>query len=178
MNFHKEALVAVRETLEHILAGKKKPKLSLSDPKFEEKSGIFVTLKKAGALRGCIGFVKGVEPLKYAIQDMAIAAATQDPRFSPVKLDELKDIDIEISVLTPMVPVADFAEIEIGKDGLMLICGPHSGLLLPQVATEWNWDTEEFLNNLCLKAGLPPGAHTYPEARLLKFSAEVFGEKE
>jgi AmmeMemoRadiSam system protein A len=176
MDFQQEAIAAVRQTLEDKLNGKAIRKIAFNDPKFKEKYGVFVTLKKNGDLRGCIGFVRGFEPLGCAIQEMAIAAATQDPRFSPVTFPELKDIKIEISVLSPMVEVTDLEEILVGRDGLMLQLGGHSGLLLPQVATEWNWNRNEFLANLCIKAGLQPGSHLDPKARLLSFSAEVFGE--
>jgi len=178
MSFRREALSAVRNTLSEILNGRPRPVIKFADPRFNERCGVFVTLKKHEELRGCIGFVKGVEPLHKAIQEMAIAAATQDPRFEPISADELNEINIEVSVLTPMTEVKDISEIEIGRHGLMLICGHNSGLLLPQVPIEWNWNVEEFLSNLCRKAGLPPGSHLSPGARLLKFSAEVFGEDE
>ncbi|GAB4270959.1 MAG: AmmeMemoRadiSam system protein B [Candidatus Rifleibacteriota bacterium] len=177
MNFEQEALQAARKTLDAYLSGKPIPEFKFEDKKFEEKRGIFVTLKKHGNLRGCIGFIKGVEPLKKAIPEMAISAATKDPRFNPVTHDELQDIEIEISVLTPMTEVKDISEIQIGRDGLFLQYGGHSGLLLPQVPVEWGWNVDEFLENLCLKAGLPPGSHKNPGARLQKFSAEVFSEK-
>ncbi|PKL48410.1 MAG: hypothetical protein CVV42_09815 [Candidatus Riflebacteria bacterium HGW-Riflebacteria-2] len=176
MSFAEEALLAVRKTLQEVLSGRPSPALSFSDPRFNEHCGIFVTLKKHGELRGCIGLVRGVEPLSQAISEMAVAAATHDPRFPPVKLDELSAINIEISVLTPMVKVADISDIKIGRDGLMLQYRGHSGLLLPQVPVEWNWDVEEFLENLCHKAGLPPGSHLQPGATLLKFSADIFSE--
>ncbi|MEW6709778.1 MAG: AmmeMemoRadiSam system protein B [Candidatus Riflebacteria bacterium] len=177
MGFQKEALDAVRKTLESHLSGQKSGPLKFSDPRFKEKSGVFVTLKKHGELRGCIGFIIGYEPLETAIPQMAISAATHDPRFNPVTADELKDIRIEISVLTPMQDVKDISEIKIGRDGLLLQMGGRSGLLLPQVPVEWNWDVEEFLENLCHKAGLPAGSHLNPQAHLQRFSADVFGEE-
>lgn len=176
MSFADEALQAVRKTLEAVLAGRPAPQLTFADPRFKEQCGIFVTLKKHGELRGCIGLIRGVEPLAEAISEMAVAAATHDPRFPKVRLDELADIDIEISVLTPMSKVSDISEIKIGRDGLLLQYRGHSGLLLPQVPVEWNWDVEEFLENLCHKAGLPPGSHQEPGAVLLKFSADIFSE--
>ena len=176
MTFEQEALQAVRKTLEAKLQGNPVPEFKFENEKFQQKYGVFVTLKKGDDLRGCIGLIKGIEPLADAIPDMAISAATKDPRFNPVTYEELKDITIEISVLTPMTPVESLDEIEIGKHGLMLQLGPNSGLLLPQVLVEWNWDVEEFLQNLCLKAGLPPGSHKHPQAKLEKFSAQVFSE--
>ncbi|MBU1107422.1 MAG: AmmeMemoRadiSam system protein A [Candidatus Riflebacteria bacterium] len=176
MSFANEALQAVRKTLEEVLAGRPEPTLTFEDPRFNQHCGIFVTLKKHGELRGCIGLIRGVEPLSQAIGEMALAAATHDPRFPKVKPEELDDIDIEISVLTPMSKVVDISEIEIGRDGLLLQYHGHSGLLLPQVPVEWDWDVEEFLDNLCHKAGLPVGSHLQPGAVLLKFSADIFSE--
>jgi len=178
MSFREEALRAVRHTLTEVLNDRPIPVIEFNDPRFAERCGIFVTLKKNDNLRGCIGFVRGVEPLRAAIQEMAIAAATRDPRFPAVTADELGEISIEISVLTPMTEVGTLDEIEIGKHGLMLTLGRHSGLLLPQVPVEWGWDVEEFLTNLCHKAGLPPGSHLQPGARLLKFSADIYSEDE
>lgn len=183
--FHKEALAAVRTTLEAVLSGGKRPALTFKDPRFAEKCGVFVTLKIDGDLRGCIGLIEGRAPLSQGIQDMAIAAATEDPRFPAVQADELAKIDIEISVLSPLMPVSRLDEIEVGRDGLLLRKYPGSGLLLPQVPTEYGWDRDTFLNHLCLKAGLPPGSHLAPDgkslaadAKLWRFSAEVFGEKD
>ena len=176
MSFASEALQAVRKTLEAVLAGGPVPAFSFESPRFKEHCGLFVTLKKNGELRGCIGLIRGVEPLSQAICEMAVAAATQDPRFPMVSSEELADIDIEISVLTPMSKVTDMSEIKIGRDGLFLQYRGHSGLLLPQVPVEWNWDVEEFLENLCHKAGLPPGSHLQSGAVLMKFSADIFSE--
>ncbi|MBP7632702.1 AmmeMemoRadiSam system protein B [Candidatus Ozemobacteraceae bacterium] len=183
--FHREALSAVRTTLEAVLSGKGRPALTLKSPRFAEKCGVFVTLKIDGDLRGCIGLIEGRAPLSQGIQDMAIAAATEDPRFPVVEPGELAKIDIEISVLSPMIPVSDLAQIQVGRDGLLLRKYPGSGLLLPQVPTEYGWDRDTFLNHLCLKAGLPPGSHLgadgkslAADAKLWRFTAEVFGEKE
>jgi AmmeMemoRadiSam system protein A len=177
MTFQQKALQVVRETLEHHLNGKPVPEFKYTDKKFAKKRGIFVTLKHAENLRGCIGFIQGLEPLGEAIPEMAISAATRDPRFKPVTSEELAAIKIEISVLSPLEKVQDLSEIEIGRHGLLLQLGGRSGLLLPQVPVEWNWDREEFLTNLCMKAGLPPGSHKHPNAILQKFSAEVFAEE-
>ncbi len=177
MTFQQRALQVVRETLEHHLNGKPVPEFKFSEKKFAEKSGIFVTLKQDENLRGCIGFIQGFAPLSEAIPEMAISAATRDPRFKPVTSDELPNIKIEISVLSPLEKVKDISEIEIGRHGLLLQLAGRSGLLLPQVPVEWNWDREEFLTNLCIKAGLPPGSHEHPNAILQKFSAEVFAEE-
>ncbi len=176
--FHEEALRAVRTTLTGYLKDGTLPALELKSKRFQEVCGVFVTLKKHGELRGCIGLIQGVKPLGKGIQEMAVAAATEDPRFPAVTLSELAELDIEISVLTPMTPVKDLNEIQVGRDGLLLRRGYHSGLLLPQVATEYGWDRDTFLEHLCYKAGLPKGSHLGEDAQLLRFSAEVFGEKE
>jgi len=178
VDYQKEALNAVRKTLEAVLAGKDVPKIEFKDSRFKEPRGVFVTLKKHGDLRGCIGFIEAIKPLGEAIQEMAISAAIHDPRFDPVAKDELKEISVEISILSPMIPVDDFSEIQIGRDGLLLRLLPNSGVFLPQVAPEQGWDRDALLNNLCRKAGLPPGSHKAPGAKLWRFTADVFGEKE
>ena len=139
-----------------------------------EKRGAFVSLHKNGQLRGCIGYVHGVKPLAEAIKDMAIAAAFQDPRFPQLQENELENLDIEISVLTPMKQISNINEIEVGKHGLMMIKGPYSGLLLPQVATQYNWDRQTFLSETCHKAGLPIDAWKDDETEIYIFSAEIF----
>ena len=142
------------------------------------ESGAFVTLHKHGELRGCIGYVVGFKPLQDAIQDLAISAAFNDPRFPPLSKDEFDQIDLEISVLTPLEKVRSIDEIRIGRDGLMIKRPPFEGLLLPQVATEYNWDTETFLEHTCRKAGLPPDAWKDDSTEIWRFSAIIFSEKE
>jgi hypothetical protein len=140
--------------------------------------GCFVTLKKQGELRGCIGRIVGDTPLYATVIEYAVHAAVDDPRFPPVTLKELKDLDIEISVMTPLERVTDLKDIQVGRDGLLIRMGFNQGLLLPQVATEYGWDRDTFLAHTCLKAGLPPDAYKSPRAEILRFSAQVFGEKE
>ncbi len=140
----------------------------------KEKRGAFVTLKKHGHLRGCIGYVEGIKPLCKAVEEMAIAAALHDPRFNPVTEAELSQLEIEISVLTPLRRIKDIGEIEVGKHGLIIQRGPRSGLLLPQVATEYGWDRKTFLEHTCLKAGLPTDAWKDKDTGIYVFSAEVF----
>ena len=178
MDLKTEALTAIRATLEAKLAKQPIPTINWQNPRFKEICGVFVTLKKNGELRGCIGLVEGIKPLGNGIQEMAVAAATQDPRFPPVRLAELPEVSLEVSILSPMIPVESLDEIKVGRDGLLLRGAGHSGLLLPQVATEWGGDRDTFLDNLCLKAGLPPGSHKQAGIRLFRFSAEVFGEHE
>ena len=145
---------------------------------YEEKCGLFVTLTIHGRLRGCIGYVTGVQPLKEAVIYLSREAAFQDPRFPPLMREELPDLQIEISLLSPLKEVRDFEEIQIGLHGLF-ICRNHlSGLLLPQVATEYHWDRDEFLENTCLKAGLSPDMLGDSATEVYLFTAEIFSEKE
>ena len=139
-----------------------------------QKRGAFVTLHKFGELRGCIGNIIGIEPLHITVKNMAQAAAFEDPRFAPLKYEELKDIDIEISVLSPLKRIADINEIEVGKHGIYLRKGFNSGLLLPQVATEYNWDRLTFLDQTCIKAGLYPDCWKEKDTEIYIFSADVF----
>ena len=145
---------------------------------FKEKRGVFVTLHKNGALRGCIGYISAVKPLAEAVEEMAEAAAFGDPRFQPLTKSEFNDIDIEVSVLSPIEPVKDTDEIQVGRDGLIIRAGSRSGLLLPQVASENNWNKTQFLEHTCYKAGLPGDSWMSPEVTIEKFSAEIFGENE
>jgi len=147
------------------------------DPDLRQPAAAFVTLKKHGQLRGCIGLVEAKEPLIECVAKMARASAREDPRFPPVHLTELGQLHIEISVLTPAHRVTDVKEIEVGRDGLIIAEGKRRGLLLPQVATEWGWSREEFLDQCCVKAGLPKGRWR-TSAEIYAFSAEVFGEEE
>lgn len=140
-----------------------------------EARGAFVTLHKHGELRGCIGHIEPDMPLGQVVARCAVSAATSDPRFDAVTPDELSHMDLEVSVLGPLEPVATIEEIEVGRHGLVVEMGWHRGLLLPQVATEWGWDRETFVEHTCRKAGLPPDAWQQG-ARLWKFEAEVFSE--
>lgn len=149
-----------------------------SDNIFKTKCGAFVTLHIMGALRGCIGYIEGIKPIPDTIIDMANASAFRDPRFMPLSQSEFEKIDIEISVLSPIEKVKDVSDIVIGRDGLIISNGGRSGLLLPQVATENNWDLEDFLEHTCYKAGLPGDAWKRKDTVIEKFSAQVFGEKE
>jgi AmmeMemoRadiSam system protein A len=141
-----------------------------------ERRGVFVTLHRSGQLRGCIGYIQGFKPLAQAVGEMALAAAFGDPRFPPVTADELDGLDVEISVLTPLRRISDPSEIHIGEHGLYIVRGALSGLLLPQVATEYGWDRETFLQHTCLKAGLPKTAWQDPDSEIYLFAAQIFGE--
>ncbi len=140
-----------------------------------EFRGAFTTLHLDGRLRGCIGYVFPTQPLYQTVAETAKAAAFDDPRFSPVTLAESAALKIEISVLSPLRPVAP-EEVVVGSHGLVVRQGNRRGLLLPQVPVEWDWDRETFLSQTCLKAGLDPDAWQHG-AELQVFTAEVFGEE-
>jgi AmmeMemoRadiSam system protein A len=138
--------------------------------------GAFVSIHNHGDLRGCIGHIEASEALGRVIPRCAVAACSSDPRFSAVSARELADIDIELSLLGALEPIAGPDDIEIGRHGLVVELGWHRGLLLPQVATEWKWDAVTFLAQTCHKAGLPRDAWQ-KGATLWRFDAEVFGER-
>lgn len=148
-----------------------------NDPVFDELRGVFVTLKLDGELRGCIGYAEPQIALGRTIVRCAIHSATEDPRFLPLKLSELDLVRIEISMLTPLQKINDPTEIEVGKHGIVIASGMHRGLLLPQVAIEYEWDRETFLKHSCQKAGLYDDAWKSPSTSIYIFSAEVFGEE-
>ena len=152
------------------------PKLTVDSETLREKRGAFVTLKKQGHLRGCIGYIKPVKALGETVQEMAIAAAFHDPRFPSLTPDEVRDLTFEISVLSPLKRIKDINEIEVGKHGLYVVRAYKSGLLLPQVAVEYEWDRETFLKETCYKAGLPPQAWMDKETEIYIFSADYFGD--
>ena len=141
------------------------------------RSGAFVTLRHLGSLRGCIGRVEAEESLADTVVRCAISAALQDPRFAPVRHDELDGLEIEISILTPPVAILP-SEIEVGRHGLIVSRGAFRGLLLPQVAVEHGLTPERFLEEACRKAGLLSGAWRDAETEICAFTCEVFAEKE
>lgn len=168
------------------------PAYETSDPVFLRKYGVFVTLRESvvggdsaasrffspppGRLRGCVGRMQADLPLYLAVQEMAVKSATADPRFMPVLISELSRIQIEISILSPLVKVSNIDKIKIGVHGLLIEGMGMRGVLLPKVPVSRGWDREEFLDNLYLKAGLPPGSwpgHT----TLYRFTALEFGEE-
>jgi MEMO1 family protein len=169
-------LQIARRTLEGQAVGNGVSRMDVAAERLMEKRGVFVTLQKKGTLRGCIGYVKAVQPLAMGVSEMTIAASSHDPRFPTVESAELKDIRIEISVLSSMKRVRDPAEIKVGQHGLYVTKGENTGLLLPQVATAYGWNREEFLNQTCLKAGLPLSAWKDRDAQTYLFSAQVFAE--
>jgi hypothetical protein len=150
-------------------------------PSFQEKAGVFVTLHEDGELRGCIGYPEPVMELSRAIVDSAINAGANDPRFPRVRPEELPKIEIEVTVLTPPrrydVRNRDLPEaVKVGEHGLIVRRGMWSGLLLPQVAMEWEFDPTDFLCQTCLKAGLPPDSWIDEETEVLFFEGQVFAE--
>ena len=173
----KVLLKVARESIKNALANKGNPTVESESPILREKRGAFVTLTKNGVLRGCIGYIQPIKPLDETIIEMAKAAAFRDPRFSPVTKDEFDDLEIEISVLTPIKEIKDINEIEVGKHGIIIERGGYSGLLLPQVATEYGWDRETFLEHTCNKAGLPTDAWKKEGTKIKIFSADIFHEE-
>jgi len=159
---------------------------SCTSPRLMEPSGVFVTVKKltpeGETLRGCIGYSYPHKPLVEAVKEVAVSAATADPRFEPVTEPELEQIIIEVSVLTEpnLIKVSSPKEypkrITIGRDGLIVKWRFATGLLLPQVAVEYGWDAEEFLSNTCMKAGLMPDAWLLPETKVFSFQSVVYTE--
>jgi len=176
----KELLKIARTTLESYVREKKIPDFSVTDAKLKEGRGVFVTLHRGGALRGCIGSILPDEmSLALAVRNRTVDSAVHDSRFSPVNAGELEKIDIEISVLSLPVKVKDPNEIVMGKHGVIVRRGYQGGVFLPQVATETGWSREKFLSELCSqKAGLSPDAWKDPGTELSIFTAQVFGEKE
>jgi AmmeMemoRadiSam system protein B/AmmeMemoRadiSam system protein A len=155
-------------------ADKAVPEFKITSERLKELRGAFVTVTKKGTLRGCIGHIRGTKPLYQTVEEMAASAAFEDPRFQPVTKGELKDLAIEISVLTPFKQITDVNEIEVGKHGIYIEKGFYAGLLLPQVATEYGWDRNTFLEHTCLKAGLPPNAWKEKDTKIYIFSADIF----
>ncbi|NOY08460.1 MAG: AmmeMemoRadiSam system protein A [Spirochaetes bacterium] len=170
-------LVIARETIKEHLTGKKGNYPAPTD-KLMTKCGAFVTLHIQGRLRGCIGYVVPIKPLYETVKDVAVSSAFHDPRFPPLGPEEFDSIEIEISALSPLKRVTDINEIKVGKHGIMIKRGFSSGLLLPQVAEEQNWDLEMFLTNTCYKAGLDGNCWKQKDTEIEIFSAIVFNEKE
>ncbi|MFC1809562.1 AmmeMemoRadiSam system protein B [Candidatus Omnitrophota bacterium] len=173
----KKLLSIARQTLvEHFKTGRK-PSISVTEEELQAHNGAFVTLHKRGRLRGCIGCFTSNDPLYETVQDFVLNSALKDPRFPSLSENELDDIDIEISVLSPMRRIESIDELELGKHGIWIKKGFRSGTFLPQVATETGWTKEEFLGHCARdKAGI--GWDGWKDAELLVYTAEVFGEKE
>jgi AmmeMemoRadiSam system protein A len=172
-----DLLRLARGSLEAHFGGGPPPRLPSDRAEtFGDPRGLFVTLRRGGELRGCIGTLAPTGDLTRVVSEYALRAALEDPRFEPLSSDELIECVIEVSVLTGPEPLESPDQIEIGRDGLILEMRGRRGLLLPQVATEWGFDRERFLSEVSRKAGLDPDAWRHPDARVWKFQAEVFSE--
>ncbi|MCX8067374.1 MAG: AmmeMemoRadiSam system protein B [Anaerolineae bacterium] len=172
----KETLLRLaRHALEAYLKDGTIPAFETEDPVLQRPAGAFVTLRKGGELRGCIGRLRADTPLYRVVPEMAVAAATEDPRFPPLTREEVDDVVLEISVLSPFRRLMDPGQVQVGVHGLLLLKGNAQGLLLPQVAVEEGWSREEFLDGVCRKAGLPEGCWQ-EGATLYTFTALSFGE--
>lgn len=147
------------------------------DSGLRQPAGAFVTLYKKGALRGCLGVIVSEEPLLETVSGIAGRAATADPRFPSVTKDELASIQIEISILSPLREISSIEEIQVGTHGLFIHAGMFRGLLLPQVAVTQHWNRIQFLEETCVKAGLPPDQWKHSETRMFIFSAEIIKQR-
>jgi hypothetical protein len=171
----KELLKIARETIVACVTTGKVPVVETASKGLQAENGCFVTIKQHGQLRGCIGNFVSDQPLYRLVQEMAVSAATRDPRFYPMKQQDLTSFDLEISVLSPLKLASSVDEILVGIHGIYLVRGSYRGVLLPQVATEYGWDRDTFLKHTCLKAGLPENAWK-KDCQIYIFSALVFGE--
>jgi AmmeMemoRadiSam system protein A len=165
-----------RDSIKAHLKGEQAVLPQTTSPVLSQPRGLFVTLNRQGRLRGCIGYLEAVIPVLAAVQEMALAAAFRDPRFPPLREEELADLEVEISILSPMRLIKDVDEIQVGRHGLFMARGPCRGLLLPQVATEYGWDRFTFLQQTCRKAGLPADAWKDPATKIYVFSADILHE--
>ena len=172
-----ELLKLARDTIIANISGKTIPDKFTKNDNFKEKRGVFVTLHKDKELRGCIGYPLPMEPLYSAVIDNAISASTQDPRFTPVSLEEFKDLSIEVSILTAPEEITDFNSIKIGQDGIIISSEFNKGLFLPQVPVEQGWNLEQYLSYGCLKAGLLHDEWKN-NIKIEIFQAIVFSEKD
>lgn len=168
-------LELARRAIVEAVHSRRPPEISPPAPALGQRAGAFVSLHSRGRLRGCIGQVEPVEALTGAVARCAVSAALEDPRFEPVRPEEVADIEIEISILSPLAPIQP-GEIEVGKHGLLVTRARLRGLLLPQVATQYHWSRERFLEEACRKAGLERDAWKDPATRVEAFTAEVFSE--
>lgn len=168
----KKKLISIaNDAIKEFIINKKKLDIDIKNPILLSDGAVFVTIKKNGLLRGCIGHVRPIMPLYQSVISNAISACSSDPRFEPLKPEELNNISVEISILSPLKKINDINEIEIGKHGLVIKKGMYGGLLLPQVATEYGWDRDKFLRQVSLKAGLSEDA--WKSSDIYIFTAEI-----
>ena len=170
-----------RDSIVRHLEGRALPRIDRPSDALVENRGVFVTVRSSGTLRGCLGRVERSTPLWLGVQEMAVAAASRDRRFSPLEKAELERMRVEISVLSPLLPVTPPGDlpgaIEVGRHGIFLRRGDKTGLLLPQVAVEQGWGAERFLERTCAKAGLPAAAWR-EGAEVFLFTCQVLEEPE
>lgn len=176
-----------RDAVGYYISTGERPTLKVKEPRLHKKMGVFTTLRKVVEgnlrLRGCIGFPTATKPLAEAAVDSAIAAATDDPRFPPIRMRELGNVVFSLSVLSPLrrlrvsSPLEYPSRIQVGRHGAVIEWGAYGGLLLPEVPVEESWDEEDYLANLCLKAGLPPDAWLTERTRIYVFTSQVFEEE-
>jgi len=180
LNTHeKETLLAIaRQAIIHGVKTGQEYIEPREEKTLNQRNGCFVTIKQKGQLRGCIGNFQSELPLFKEVAQMAQASSAKDPRFYPLKEEDLDNFTLEISVLSPLQKVESIEEIEVGKHGIYIEKSFYRGVLLPQVATEHNWDRQTFLKQTCLKAGLPTDAWEAVDADIYLFSAQVFGEED
>ncbi|MDO9309773.1 MAG: AmmeMemoRadiSam system protein A [Deltaproteobacteria bacterium] len=171
-----QLLKIARDTVVEYVSGGNVPAIETASKGLNLQSGCFVTIKQKGQLRGCIGNFISDQPLYKLVQEMAVSAATRDPRFYPMKSHDLDDFEIDISVLSPLERISSVDQIQVGTHGIYIVKGSYRGVLLPQVATEYGWNRDQFLKHTCIKAGLPEDAWN-GECDIYIFSALVFGEK-
>jgi AmmeMemoRadiSam system protein B/AmmeMemoRadiSam system protein A len=169
-------IILARQTVEQYVRTGKQPEVVPGSPALKQEGAAFVTLKRRGELRGCIGQLRPTMPLYRSIIEMAVSSCSKDRRFTPVKPEELGEIRVEVSVMSPFMKVGDVDEIEVGRDGLYLTYQGRSGVLLPQVPGEQGWDRAAYLKAICRKAGLPDRSWEKEEAELYRFTAQVFSE--
>lgn len=176
---HKKTLLKIAgESINNAVYDKKTPEYKINDKVLNADCGAFVTLHIKGNLRGCIGNITSEIPLWETVRNMAVESALRDPRFYPLTPGELNEADIEISVLSPLKKIKDTGEIKVGKHGLFIKKGFYQGLLLPQVATDYKWNSTQFLEQTCYKAGLNKNCYREKTTEIFIFSAVVFGEKD
>ena len=173
-----ELLKIARESIDSALNDRSAKRREQVGASLKEHCGAFVTLHLHGELRGCIGYIEARFPLVETIEEAAPKAALEDPRFLPLTAEEFQDVEIEISVLSPLQEISNVDEVEVGKHGLVIDGGYTRGLLLPQVATEYGWGREQFLSQTCRKAGLPTDAWRKKGVTIYSFTSDVFSEAE
>lgn len=167
-----------RDAIRHAVNHQSYTPAPREEKSLNERSGCFVTIKHHQQLRGCIGNFQSRKPLYQEVAEMAMATATQDPRFAPLSATEFDEIELEITILSPLERISDPAEITIGVHGIYLENGFHRGVLLPQVATDYNWDVLTFLKQTCVKAGLSEDQWQSPQTEIYRFCGQILSESD